>query len=67
MPRLDMKVGTGTCGCACRYSISDNILSAHDLFGCLERDSALSEPSEAEIVTNAIGFSKKSAELVYCD
>ena len=43
------------------------ILSAHDLFGCLERDSALSEPSEAENVTNAIGFSKKSAELVYCD
>ena len=48
-------------------AISDNILSAHDLLGCLERGSAVSEPSEAENVTNAIGFSKMSAELVYCD
>ena len=48
-------------------AISDNILSAHDLLGCWERGSAVSEPSEAENVTNAIGFSKMSAELVYCD
>ena len=51
----------------CLSLFSDNILSAHDLSGCLERDCAVSEPSEAENVTNAIGYSKKSAELVYCD
>ena len=48
-------------------AISDNILSAHDLLGCLERGSAVSEPSEAENVANVSGFFKKSAELVYCD
>lgn len=48
-------------------AISDNILSAHDLLGSLKRGYAVSEPSEAENVINTIGFSKKSAELVYCD